>query len=110
MSISAKWIRWARAGISQGEHTRAISAQSAESPPAPNSADIADIADAIFPPILPLRETITWRPIGFAIHPASGEEGRLVLNPSGRLALDVGRYMLTVDQEWAWEQARRWRQ
>jgi hypothetical protein len=47
-----------------------------------------------------------WQPLGPAEHPGSGETGTLVRHKSGRLALGVGRCLLTVGQDWAAEQAR----
>jgi hypothetical protein len=49
-----------------------------------------------------------WRSVGLAEHPNSGERGRLVQHSSGRYALDVGRSLLTVDQEWAEAEAAKW--
>ncbi len=53
-------------------------------------------------------EEWSWSVIGRAEHPGSGKAGLLVKHhPSGRFALDVGRHLLSVNQEWAEAEAAR---
>ncbi len=49
-----------------------------------------------------------WQPICPAAHPRTGEDGTLVRHATGRLALDVGRCLLTLEQTWAMDKAGRW--
>lgn len=87
--MKSEWMGLPSSPKLRDGYARAKAPESSKYPLAPNSADCADVI---------------WRPLGPAVHSGSGESGILVQNRSGRLALDVGRCLLTVDQE----EARGW--